>query len=200
MFARLIDRCLGGSTFFRNSINAVSHFAALGALVVRTSSGIPALGRAALVALLLGAPHLARAAESAEPLWHKSCSKDVDGRPSCVVEQFAVAMPQKTVMLHIRFAAAANPDQTRMMLTTPLGVLLQPGLTLSVDGSKPIALPFERCSGQGCEASAVLDKGALAKFVGGKALVVRYAVSDKAGTDVPMRLEGLEDALKSLAK
>lgn len=149
--------------------------------------------------LLFGLSHLACAAEAAAPLWNKTCSKDAGGKASCVVEQFALAMPQKSVVAHIRFAATEKKDQARMMLTVPLGVLLASGLSLSVDGSKPIVLPFERCTGQGCESSAVLDKTALAKFSQGKALVLRYTVSEQAGMDVPIKLDGLAAALQSLS-
>jgi invasion protein IalB len=150
--------------------------------------------------MLLGTPHLGRAEEGMGPLWHKSCGKGADGQQSCVVEQFAIAMPQKTVLLHISFSTAGSPDQARMMLTAPLGVLLAPGLTLSVDGSKPIVLPFERCTGQGCEASAALDKSALDEFSRGKTLMVRYAVSETKSADVPIRLQGFAVAFKSLSR
>lgn len=153
-----------------------------------------------VVALLLGTPLPGRAAEGADSLWHKSCGKDPDGRESCVVEQFAVAMPQKTVLLHISFSITGNQDQARMILTAPLGVPLAGGLTLSLDGAAPIDVPFGRCTANGCEASAMLDKSALAKFSGGKTLMVRYALSDTNSADVPIRLQGFADALKSLSK
>ncbi len=87
-----------------------------------------------------------------------------------------------------------------MVLTAPLGVLLAPGLRLTVDGAAPIVLPFERCGRQGCDASAVLDQTARTRFEKGKTLMVRYAVSDKAAQDIPIKLDGLADALASLSK
>ena len=153
-----------------------------------------------LVLVLLLAPPLACAAENkaTEPLWHRSCETDREGRTSCIVEQFAVVMPQNAVAAHIRFARAGTPDRARMMLTVPLGVLLAAGVSLSIDGSKPIELPFERCTRAGCEASAVLDESALAKFARGETLVIRYASSATAAADIPIRLQGLADALKQL--
>ncbi len=153
---------------------------------------------AAALSLFLGSPHAAGAAEAAPSFWNKVCDKGADGKGACAIEQFALAMPQKTVMAHIRFARTEKPDQMRMTLVAPLGVLLAPGLTLSVDGSPPIGLPFERCSAQGCGVSAVLDKSALTKFFQGKTLVVRYTVSGQAGVDVPIKLDGLAGALQSL--
>lgn len=153
-----------------------------------------------LLALLLGVAPAGRAADKPEPLWHKRCAPSADGAPACTVEQFAVAMPQHVVLLHVRFSLVAKGDQARMVVTAPLGVLLPPGLTLSIDGGQAIALPFERCTGQGCEATAMLDESALAKFAGGKTLTVRYAVSETRSEDIPIRLQGFSDALKSLSK
>lgn len=142
----------------------------------------------------------AHADEAQAPLWNKVCNKDAGGQAACAVEQFALAMPQKSVMAHVRFFLSGKADQTVITLQAPLGVLLPPGLNLSVDGSKPITLPFERCSGDGCAAVAVLDKAALAKFTGGKILTVSYTVAEKKSMDIPFKLDGLASALQSLSK
>ena len=158
------------------------------------------MGVFAATVLLAALPFMTQAKDTDAPLWNKSCGKDAGGKEVCVVEQFAIAMPQKAVMLHVVFAPSDKADQTRMALTAPLGVLLAPGVSLSVDGSKPIPLPFERCDRQGCLVQAVLDKTALEKFTKGKVLTVRYAPSEKGPLDIPIRLDGLADALKSLSK
>jgi len=155
-----------------------------------------------VVAVLLGLPSSAHAADKAGTgaLWHKACGKDGNGHEACIVEQFAVAMPQNVVAAHIRFSPTETPDQAGMRLTVPLGVLLARGVTLSVDGSKPIELPYERCTRDGCEASAVLDKTALATFTRGKTLDVRFATSESQSVNIPIRLQGLADAMTQLSK
>jgi len=141
----------------------------------------------------------AQAADKPEPPWHKTCAKQGDTL-SCFVEQFALAQPKNVPVLRVGFDLQGGEGKARMVVTVPLGVLLAPGLQLTVDGSKPIALPFERCAASGCEATAVLDTAALAKFETGKTLTVRYAVTDKASADIPITLTGLADALASLSK
>ena len=158
------------------------------------------LRNAAVLIGLLGPLPPAAAAETAAPapLWHTSCAKDGTGRTACTVEQFAVAMPQNVVAAHIRLSAAGQPDQMLMRLTVPLGVRLAPGVALSIDDAKPIELPFERCLADGCQASAVLDKTALATFTRGKTLIVRYAMPEAtAPLNIPIRLQGLADALQT---
>ena len=133
-----------------------------------------------------------------EPFWKKNCGQDETGKSHCVVEQYAIAMPQKVPVMRVRFGKIGKDDQLGLSLNTPLGVQLIPGLSLSMDGAKPIALPFERCDAQGCIAQAVLDKSAGDKFAKGKTLVVHYVLNEKQPLDVPIRLEGLAEALKGL--
>lgn len=132
------------------------------------------------------------------PLWHKTCDEAAPGHP-CWVEQFAVAMPKKLVVGHVRFVLQQG-DKTGVIVFAPMGVALMPGLQLILDGGKPITLPYERCSDGGCEASAVLDRDAVQKFEQGKTLTVRYTLAGAKTADIPMRLDGLTKALKSLSQ
>lgn len=145
-------------------------------------------------------PQPGEAADSSTQLWNKVCGKDAGGGQICAVEQFAMVMPQKMVVLRAAFFRTNKPDQMKLNLTAPLGILLPPGLSLSVDGSQPITLPFERCSQGGCDASAVLDKTALAKFEKGKLLAVRYTPTEKGAVEFPIKLDGLSGALKLLSE
>lgn len=139
----------------------------------------------------------ARPAPPPAPLWHKACDKAAPGHP-CWVEQFAVAMPNKVVVAHVRFALQLS-GKAGIIVVAPLGVELIPGLQLILDGGKPITLPYEHCSAQGCDASAVLDHDAVEKFERGKTLTVRYTIAGAKTADIPIRLEGLTKALKSLS-
>lgn len=130
-------------------------------------------------------------------LWQKQCDQTAAEHP-CWVEQFAIAMPNKVVVAHVRFDIQQG-GKTGIIVFAPLGVALIPGLQLILDGGKPIALPYERCSAEGCDASAVLDQEAVEKFEQGKILTVRYAVADAKTTDIPIRLEGLTAALGFLS-
>lgn len=151
--------------------------------------GLGAVARAA--ALSLGIVPPAIAAGMGEPSWQRTC----DQKGACVVEQSAVSMPDKVVALHVLFDPQPN-GATRLIVSVPLGVALPPGIKLVLEGGKPVTLPFERCGPRGCAASAVMDKAAMEIIVNGKTLVMHYVVSDQASVDIPIRLEGLQDALK----
>lgn len=150
----------------------------------------------AAATVLAAAAATSQAADA--PVWHKSCPGG--DTAACFIEQFAVAQPQNVAVLHVGIDLPGGDSKARMVLTAPLGVLLPAGLSLSVDGAKPILLPFERCASGGCDATALLDRQALEKFEKGKILTVRYVLSDTASADIPIRLEGLADAIRSLSK
>lgn len=107
-------------------------------------------------------------------------------------------MPKKIVMAHVRFDIQQG-DKTDIIVVAPLGVALTPGLQLILDSGRPITLPYERCSTEGCEASAVLDLKAVKEFESGTTLTVRCTVADNKTAGIPIQLKGLAAALKSLA-
>lgn len=167
--------------------------------------GKPILSRlAGAASILLAGSSAAPAADSSVSLvpippqfWQKQCDQTAAEHP-CWVEQFAIAMPNKVVVAHIRFDLQQG-GKTGIIVFAPLGVALIPGLQLILDGGKPITLPYERCSAEGCDASAVLDQDAVDKFEAGKTLTVRYTIADAKTTDIPIRLEGLTAALGTLS-
>lgn len=142
------------------------------------------------------------AAKETAPLWHKTCAK-AGGKTDCFVEQFTMIRNHgRTVpILHTRMDFdGAGKDKARILLTTPLGVLLPAGLHLSIDGGKPFALPFDRCDRYGCTAIANLNQSATLKLERGRTLMVRFVVTPKVAPDIPVRLQGLAAALRSLRK
>lgn len=161
----------------------------------------------ALLASVLAVAGLAAPAASATPageagatLWARQCAKEADGREQCFVEQYAVGMPAKAVLLNVRFGLVGSEGKARMVLTAPLGVLLQPGLTLRIDASAPITLPFDRCDGGGCRAVAEIDRAVLDRLRNGSMMTVRFATGDQKPLDVPIPLTGLDAALTQLKR
>jgi invasion protein IalB len=156
--------------------------------------------RCILLLALLATPIWAVSAdEPAASQWTKTCGKDGNGQPICIVEQTVLAMPQKALVLHIAFARGAG-GMGRFEVRAPLGVILPPGISLSVDGGKSTQLPFQRCSAQGCDADATLDKTALDIFLKGKVLLAHYTVNDKQGFDISIKLDGLPAAFATLSQ
>ena len=156
------------------------------------------IGAAILVPVIIptAAVPATAAAAPTNPLWHEACA--AGGHP-CWVEQFALAMPNKVVVAHVRFDHQQG-DRTGIIVWAPLGVALAPGVQLTLDGGKPITLPYERCSADGCDASAVLDQAAVEKFKRGRTLMVRYTIEGNRIANIPIRLDGLTKALDTLPR
>lgn len=154
--------------------------------------------------LMVGVPAASTALAIDEPatVWHMACPKtdgpQTDDPSACFVEQFAIAQPMNVPVLHVTFHLDGKDGMARIVLTTPLAVWLPAGVRLTLDQSPPVDLPFERCGVGGCIASALLDQGALEKFENGKTLVVGF--TDTTSRDIPIRLEGLTEALTSLPR
>lgn len=153
-------------------------------------------GMLAATVVLAGMEILPADAATAPAFWNKKCGPNGD----CFVEQFAISFPQKSPVLEIRFDLFGGQGRARVIVIAPLGVSLPAGLTFALDEAKPYTLPYDRCVSTGCVAVATLAPDALTSFKKAKTLTVSYVPSDKGPFKVPVRLEGLSDALKSLVK
>lgn len=133
------------------------------------------------------------------PLWSRQCVKDAD-REVCYVEQYAVAMPANTILLNIRLGYFGPENRPRMIVTVPIGVLLGPGLGMSVDAGKPVTLPFESCQPGGCRAVVDMDQPTLDQIRRGARMTMRFVGADRNALDIPVSLKGVDAALKQLRK
>jgi invasion protein IalB len=156
-----------------------------------------------LVSLFLGAvwsPARADDDTSKTVLWGKQCGKSEAGRQQpCVVQQFVIGEPGKKQLLLVQFGYNGPKNIPRLILSAPLGILLPGGITLTIDAKKPLTVPFETCNAGGCLAVIDMDAPALEQFRKGKVLMVRYLVGDRKPLDLPVKLDGLDAALKSIA-
>lgn len=131
-------------------------------------------------------------------LWAKNCVKNPAGGDICFVEQFAITNPQRTMLLHVRVGYLGAEGKPRMVIVTPLGVQLAPGVRLTLDEGEPLLLPYDSCQPSGCLVIADLNQEALQHFIAGTTLTVRYIGGDKGKLDIPIQLKGLGEALKGI--
>ena len=158
--------------------------------------------RLALALAITGAaPALAAdpAARASHPLWSKRCVEEGD-RNVCFIEQYAVATPTNAVLLNVLVGFMGPEGKPRVIMTTPLGVLLTPGLAMSIDTAKPVTLPFESCQSGGCRVVADLDPSSLDRFRDGERMTVRFVTADQKAMEIPVPLKGFAAALKQLKK
>jgi invasion protein IalB len=152
--------------------------------------------RIALVSLLA---ILSGGGAAAESPWSRQCVKSPEGKDACFLQQFVIAMPQKTALLKAVFSYLGPNGGPRLELTAPLGILLQPGLSLTIDKRDPLTLPLTFCQTGGCQAVIDLDQEALDQFRRGQTATVRYVTLERKAMDLPLKLSGLTAALKTIA-
>ncbi|WP_376968018.1 invasion associated locus B family protein (plasmid) [Azospirillum sp. A26] len=161
---------------------------------------LAAAGTAPAPDAALAADPPAKADAAPAPLWSKRCVKEAGDRESCFIEQYAVAMPANAILLNVLVGYLAPEGKPRLIMTAPLGVLLQPGLAMSIDSAKPVTLPFESCQAGGCRMVADLDQSSLDQFRRGDKVTVRFVTADRKAVDIPVPLKGFDAALKQLRK
>lgn len=136
---------------------------------------------------------------ASQALWGKQCGKDPNGKDICAVQQFISGQPGNTQLLLAQFGYNGPQNKPRLVLSAPLGVALPAGITLGIDGAKPITVPFESCNTGGCLSIIDMDEAALTQFRKGKVLTVHYVVPGaQKPQDLPVKLDGLDAALKSV--
>lgn len=102
--------------------------------------------------------------------------------------------PVGRVVLQKMVQAGNNPVA---IITVPLGVNLQAGMGLAVDGGEVARLSFNFCDQGGCNVAIPLQGDILKKIKAGKKLQVAAFVGDKQQT-VVFSLTGVTKALAAL--
>ncbi len=118
---------------------------------------------------------------------------------ACVLEQRVfVEGNDETPLVHVAFQTAGEPPRLLASVRVPLGVLLRPGIELSVDGGEPLTFAFHHCRPEGCLALFALDDAMRRGFERGRAAQVRYYLADGRSLGLPLSLLGITAGLQAL--
>ncbi len=105
---------------------------------------------------------------------------------------------QRLLLFQVRYAK--DQSQPNALMTVPLGVLLQAGLTFQVDDGKETKLPFSICMPGGCLAGVQLDEKAIWSLKAGKKATVTVINAARQKVPIPVSLRGFTAALNSLTE
>jgi len=130
--------------------------------------------------------------------WTTSCTAaNRAAAADCVLVQRAnLANGQQFIGLTIRV-----PGETRapvMLLQLPLGLDLQQGLALSVDGTDTPEPPVQTCEANGCFAGGPLDPALLTAMQAGGNLQISFQNTRGGTISVPVPLTGFTAAYQSI--
>ena len=138
--------------------------------------------------------------------WRLVCTVPGKGvKKQCEVFQKLMAGKSKdqvklnalTAVVH--FSQIKGKPVTLLTLTTPLGTVLPPGLSLKVDGGQEIKAPYFQCRRGGCIVHRALGKELLDKLKSGKTVNVTY-VTLKGSSNLQLSLKGFGQAFDALSQ
>ncbi|MBN9057827.1 MAG: invasion associated locus B family protein, partial [Rhizobiales bacterium] len=150
----------------------------------------------ALVAFSLavtGGPLAAWAEDAApgKPGWAASCvSVARAAAPDCELTQRAVLSGSGQLVASVTVRVPADTRRPVVMIRLPLGLSLEGGVTIDVDGAGARSLPLQTCDAGGCYAGAPVSDELLAAMFKGQKLNVTFQNLNKEPIKLPMSLAG----------
>ncbi len=135
--------------------------------------------------------------------WTKECEmlKDPKGKEVklCQISQTLTNTEINQPMLKVAAGYVPGKKDAVLIITLPLGVILPPGVQLTVgDKGKAARVPVTTCTPQGCQAGAQLDKEFTARLQKGTKLIVTFMGPDGKQINAPISLSGFTAGLESV--
>ena len=133
--------------------------------------------------------------------WAVACPESEDGQPTgCQAIQRLTVSESGQQVMQISVTYLPDKDEPVAVIVLPLGMLLQPGALLTIDGEEIGRLGIQRCEPGGCIAPLVLDDKVLSKFKGGTKGQITVRNAQGRELPIPLSLTGFTAALAELKK
>ncbi len=181
----------------------------LSALLIMTSGAVFAEDAAPKEKTEAAAPAAEKTAEQKPALdveqfkdWTKECEmlKDPKGKEVklCQISQTLTNTEINQPMLKVAAGYVPGKKDAVLIITLPLGMILPPGVQLTVGEGKAARVPVTTCHPQGCQAGAQLDKEFTARLQNGTKLIVTFMGPDGKQINAPISLSGFTAGLESV--
>ncbi len=134
--------------------------------------------------------------------WIKECEKLKDPKGKeielCQISQTLVNKEINQPMLKVAAGYVPGKKEAVMIITLPLGVILPPGVQLTVGEGKAARVPITTCLPQGCQAGAQLDNEFTARLKKGSKMIVTFIGPDGKQVNAPISLSGFTAGIDSM--
>ncbi|HCS91144.1 MAG: hypothetical protein N838_16325 [Thiohalocapsa sp. PB-PSB1] len=129
--------------------------------------------------------------------WALRCPDEV----GCVLEQRVLLEDNdRTPLLHVALQYSGQPRSLNAILRVPLGVLLAPGLTLTLDAGAPQNIPFHHCLPEGCVGLIKISDSLAADLRRALTGQVSYRLADGRNLEIPLSPLGITAGLRALQR
>ncbi len=130
--------------------------------------------------------------------WQVVCKKPAGAKKEiCAAVQSVTAENRPNVGLTVYLQKFSDGKQV-IRVFAPLGILLPTGIGLKIDEKDVGHAPFLRCHSFACYAQVTADDKLLSKLANGKTAMFIIFQTEEAGIGIPVSLNGLKTAMKSL--
>lgn len=130
--------------------------------------------------------------------WQVVCKKPVGAKKEiCAAVQSVTAEDRPNVGLTV-YLQKFSDGKKILRIFAPLGILLPTGIGLKIDEVDVGHAPFLRCHSFACYAQVTADNKLLSQLTNGKTAMFIIFQTEEAGIGIPVSLNGLKTAVKSL--
>lgn len=137
------------------------------------------------------------APQGAAPTWIKICNTDPATKKEHCVVIYELRADSGQHLASAAIQQITGEPKMSLILTLPLGVMIQPGARVQVDGGAPFDIKFEVCFPNGCFAKADVNADFVNSMKGGNQLLVQAVNIQAKGLNFPMTLAGFTRAFDS---
>ncbi|WP_027966227.1 invasion associated locus B family protein [Halomonas halocynthiae] len=128
--------------------------------------------------------------------WQVECPTD-GGR--CAMSQLVNNPSDNQPVMRVVAMYPEQFDGAALTFLVPLGVILTPGLELTVDGSAAAAFPYQSCQPGGCRADLPAQPELLQRLRGGSVATLSFIDPSGMQRDLDFSLSGFTAALNRIA-
>ncbi len=153
-------------------------------LICRSVTGIP--GLVWLCALLFVQVGAARAQQQSFGEWGLACQALGPGQTRCALFQ-RVLRDGNTLVLEAQVLGLETGADQALAITTPLGVWLEAGVTIRIDGGEAVSQSFQTCATRGCIARFEAPE-LLSQLDAGSEVAITYATGREETQRVSLTL------------
>lgn len=133
--------------------------------------------------------------------WRLTCPPRTDKKGVCVMQSPIYQPGSSTVIAELTVAPKNRADAKSDELTvvTPLGVIVPPGLRLTVGNGQPKTVSYKTCVQIGCIASLPIDSGIASALSQNSSGQITVIAGDAKPVALNFSLRGYRDALAARA-
>jgi invasion protein IalB len=155
---------------------------------------------------IAGTQVIAAEPAAAEKPWSVRCNKDEKGkeisepkRGNCEIFQRLVVKDTGQRFVEVAIGFPKEKESARGIIVVPLGILLQPGMSMKIDGGKEYKFQARYCDNNGCFGYVDLNDALLESLRKGSKLTVSFQALNKKQINVEVTLKDFATSLTQVS-